>query len=172
MVKVLYCKLPTIGKQLPAFPLDIATGTEPRPQRWEASVLPPWPPLCRMEQGEVISWSEVEKIDHNQGQKLSDKSQNTVKTFPCVYFNKNVCLHKSSNETRGVFYKHVCYPCFAKEGKAFCPFVQKCQYLTKVQLKHVFNKALVFMHRYLCNHMLKITTVRLSHMNSILLSAL
>ena len=39
-VRVLYCKLPTNGKQLPTFPLEAVTGTEPRPQRWEARVLP------------------------------------------------------------------------------------------------------------------------------------
>ena len=40
LVRVLYCKLPTNGKQLPAFPLEAGPGTEPRPQRWEARVLP------------------------------------------------------------------------------------------------------------------------------------
>ena len=39
-VRVVYCKLPTNGKQLPAFPLKAVTGIEPRPQRWEARVLP------------------------------------------------------------------------------------------------------------------------------------
>ena len=39
-VRVLYCKLPTNGKQLPAFPLEAVTGIEPRTQRWEARVLP------------------------------------------------------------------------------------------------------------------------------------
>ena len=39
-VRVLYCKLPTNGKQLPAFPLEAMSGIEPRPQRWEARVLP------------------------------------------------------------------------------------------------------------------------------------
>ena len=34
-VRVLYCKLTTNGKQLPAFPLDAVPETEPRPQRWE-----------------------------------------------------------------------------------------------------------------------------------------
>ena len=29
LVKVLYCKLPTDGKQLPAFPLEVRLGTEP-----------------------------------------------------------------------------------------------------------------------------------------------
>ena len=36
----MYYKLPTNGKQLPAFPLEAMTGIEPRPQRWEARVLP------------------------------------------------------------------------------------------------------------------------------------
>ena len=40
LVKVLYYKLPTNGKQLPAFPLEAVPGTELRPQRWEARVLP------------------------------------------------------------------------------------------------------------------------------------
>ena len=40
LVKVLYCKLLTNGKQLPAFPLEVGPGTEPRSQRWESRVLP------------------------------------------------------------------------------------------------------------------------------------
>ena len=39
-VRDLYCKLPTNDKQLPAFPLEAMLGTKPRPQRWEARVLP------------------------------------------------------------------------------------------------------------------------------------
>ena len=39
-VRVLYCKLPTNGKQLPALPLEAVLGTEPQPQWWEARVLP------------------------------------------------------------------------------------------------------------------------------------
>ena len=39
-VRVVYCRLPTNSKQLPAFPLEAVPGTEPRPQRWEARVLP------------------------------------------------------------------------------------------------------------------------------------
>ena len=38
--RVLYCKLPTNGKQLPAFPHTAMTGIEPQLQRWEARVLP------------------------------------------------------------------------------------------------------------------------------------
>ena len=35
-----FCKLPTDSKQLPAFPLEAMPETKPRPQRWEARVLP------------------------------------------------------------------------------------------------------------------------------------
>ena len=40
LVKVLYSKLLTISKRLPAFPLEVRPGTEPQSQRWEARVLP------------------------------------------------------------------------------------------------------------------------------------
>ena len=39
LVKVLYCKLPTIGKKLPSFPHRVR-GLNHRPQGWKASVLP------------------------------------------------------------------------------------------------------------------------------------
>ena len=39
-VRVLYCKLLTNGNQLPAFPLEAVPGIEPRPQSFEARVLP------------------------------------------------------------------------------------------------------------------------------------
>ena len=50
--RVLYCKLPTNSKQLPAFPLEAVPVTEPWPHRWEARVLPlchrdPLPLHCR-----------------------------------------------------------------------------------------------------------------------------
>ena len=38
LVKFLYCKLPTNGKQIPAFPLEVGLGTKPRSQRWEVRV--------------------------------------------------------------------------------------------------------------------------------------
>ena len=40
-IRVLYCKLPTNGKQLPAFPLEAMPEIERQPQRWEARVLRP-----------------------------------------------------------------------------------------------------------------------------------
>ena len=38
LVRVLYCKLLSNDKQLPAFPLEATPGTEPRPHRWEAKL--------------------------------------------------------------------------------------------------------------------------------------
>ena len=35
-IRVLYCKLPTNGKQLPASQLEAVLETKPQPQRWEA----------------------------------------------------------------------------------------------------------------------------------------
>ena len=38
-----FVRVQTNGKQLPDFPLEVVPGIEPRPQRWEARVLP----LCQ-----------------------------------------------------------------------------------------------------------------------------
>ena len=57
----MYCKLPTNGKQLPAFPLKAVTGIEPRPQRWEARVLA----LCH--RGPLQSVKPIYLIIHFHG---------------------------------------------------------------------------------------------------------
>ena len=63
-----------------------------------------------MEQGEIKSWNETEKIDriwrahvqrhvatpHGTSQN-ADKSVN-AKTTPCVYYNKGSCIQKQSHE--------------------------------------------------------------------------
>ena len=49
LVKVLYCKLPTIGKQLPTFPHNV-WGLNPRPRKWEENVLS----LCH--HGRCFNW--------------------------------------------------------------------------------------------------------------------
>ena len=44
LVKVLYSKLPTNGKQLPAFLHEVGPGTEPWKVEGESvTTLPPWP---------------------------------------------------------------------------------------------------------------------------------
>ena len=50
-VGVLYCKLPTNRKQIPAFPLETVPGTKPQPQRWggkSVTTLPPWHLECSL----------------------------------------------------------------------------------------------------------------------------
>ena len=68
-IRVLYCKLPTNGKQLPAFPLEAIPGTEPRPQRWEARVLPPWPPSGSDKRRTIINlrWPKGMSVNGVQG---------------------------------------------------------------------------------------------------------
>ena len=56
-IRVLYCKLPTNGKQLPAFPLEAMLGTEPQPQRVggeSVTTLPPWPLTCKQVSVSII----------------------------------------------------------------------------------------------------------------------
>ena len=92
--------------------------------------------LCRMEQGEIASWAETEKIDrirranaqrhtsgplpNNGGQKFRKQGhtyQKSAKSMPCVYFNDNSCTFTKHHETKGVFYRHICSHCFAQDGK-------------------------------------------------------
>ena len=60
-----FCKLPTNGEQLPALTLEAVPGIEPRPQRWEARVLP----LCHhgplwVEEPVHTSWSTFCTVNH------------------------------------------------------------------------------------------------------------
>ena len=96
--------------------------------------------LCRMEQGEIKSWAETEKIDrvrrahaqrhvattHSTSRNI-EKTHGNGKTVPCVYFNKGSCLQKQSHETRRIFYKHVCSYCWQKEAKAFPHTQTECK---------------------------------------------
>ena len=63
--------------------------------------------LCRMEQGEIKSWSETQNIDwvrcthaqrHNtslSGSQNGPDEQVSGKTTTCVYYNKGVCSQKT-----------------------------------------------------------------------------
>ena len=78
--------------------------------------------LCRMEQGEIGRWSDTDKIDrvrraHAQrhvatrnATTRSDKGQNSGKSTPCVYYNKNSCGQKATHETKGSYIG--IYACF------------------------------------------------------------
>ena len=84
-VRVLYCKLPTNGKQLPDFPLEAVPGTEPRPQRWEARVLP----LCHRGPDRVSttlrfsSFSLGWRPDDNKTASFSGRPSHYVSSFTC-----------------------------------------------------------------------------------------
>ena len=62
-VRVLYCKLPTNGKQLPAFPLEtvrgssLASGVEGE----SVTTLPPWPLICNIENLNGHTYAEKHK---------------------------------------------------------------------------------------------------------------
>ena len=63
-VRVLYCKLPTNGKQLPAFPLEAMTGIEPRPSEVggeSVTTLPPWPLVADIKANISISPTDVQR---------------------------------------------------------------------------------------------------------------
>ena len=97
--------------------------------------------LCRMEQGEISGWADCDKIERirrahaqrhvtappEKGKKGQDKNQQSSKVLPCLYFNKNTCLQKSSHETRGVLYRHICSACFSAEGKAYAHSQADCR---------------------------------------------
>ena len=100
--------------------------------------------LCRMEQGEISDWGQVDKIDrirranaqkhipmasNNQHSKVSNSrfSNRPKKTMPCVYYNQGSCSQSKSHETKGIFYKHICSACFANDNKAFSHPEQDCR---------------------------------------------
>ena len=96
---------------------------------WEAAKASHAVLLCRMEQGEVESYSDVQKIDRirraNAQRHLPysgnsyKKSQGKVqKVLPCNYFNQGTCSQSKTHDNRGVRYTHVCSSCFAN-GKNF-----------------------------------------------------
>ena len=88
--------------------------------------------LCRMEQGDVKNYMQVEKIDrirranaqrHGVGSSsnssFKSQIQKSIKSSPCLYFNKGSCTYTKNHETRGVTYRHVCSACFNASGRHF-----------------------------------------------------
>ena len=90
--------------------------------------------LCRMEQGEVTGYDQVDRIDRIrranaqkhvvQGSSSSNTAQynkkstlKVGKTMPCHFYNQNSCSHTSTHETKGVLYKHICSYCFTSANR-------------------------------------------------------
>ena len=103
---------------------------------WQAAKASHAVHLCRMEQGEIADWSQVEKIDkvrranaqkhvpsasgtHQNRTHTAKSFVKTQKTMPCVYFNQGTCPHSKNHETKGTLYKHICSACFAIDNKCF-----------------------------------------------------
>ena len=103
--------------------------------------------LCRMEQGEIKSYSEVEKIDRvrranaqrHQFTSFSGQSkkfgQKNSKSTPCQYYNQGTCHQSKTHETRGVVYRHICSACFSN-GKSFPHPENECKNKAKKQSKN------------------------------------
>ena len=88
--------------------------------------------LCRMEQGDVKNYMQVEKIDRirranaqkhvvgpSSNQSVRSQVQKPNKLSPCLYFNKGSCTRTKTHETKGVTYKHVCSACSNASGRTF-----------------------------------------------------
>ena len=91
--------------------------------------------LCRMEQGEIKNYAQVEKIDRirranaqwhissvsTPSQMVGSKkyTSKSTKSMPCQNYNQGSCVHQKSDDMRGTLYKHICTHCFATCGKTF-----------------------------------------------------
>ena len=86
--------------------------------------------LCRMEQGDISDYSQVDKIDRirrvhaqrhvgssNQAQNQPKKQNARIMT--CSYYNSGSCNYQGTHENKGVSYRHSCAACFRKTGKFF-----------------------------------------------------
>ena len=78
LVKLLYCKLPINGKQLPAFLLQVGLGTKHRSTRLEARVLP----LCHCD-------PQLQPEEHN----CSGMNLNTIYGISLVDMSNSQMFH-------------------------------------------------------------------------------
>ena len=84
--------------------------------------------LCGIEQGEIASYQEIDKIDmvrranaqshmtvtQNNVLNLADKkfASKTTKSMNCQSYNQGSCVHSKSHDAKGMLYKHICTSCF------------------------------------------------------------
>ena len=109
--------------------------------------------LCRMEQGEVTGYDQVECIDrirranaqkHVVGNSqspgvLNTNNKNTSRpnrTMPCQFFNQGLCSHSATHEMKGVLYKHICSFRLASANKSFPHTESECRNKKKNASKH------------------------------------
>ena len=116
-----------------------------------------------MEQGEVVSYQEIDKIDrirranaqrHIPKSQYSAQSLNNVrknsnkitKSMPCQYFNQGSCVHQKSHETKGTLYKHIFAACFASQGKTYPHPETECRNKLRKSAKNEKVWACVLIH--------------------------
>ena len=109
--------------------------------------------LCRMEEGEVSGYDQVDRIDrirranaqkHVVGSTQllagsNNAKKNTIRssrTMPCQFFNQGTCSHSATHETKGVLYKHVCSFCFTSANKTFPHTESECRNKKKTASKN------------------------------------
>ena len=97
--------------------------------------------LCRMEQGEVSGYDQVDRIKRANAQKhvignpqSSSGPNNAKKNLPrpgrttlCQFFNQGMCSHSATHVTKGVLYKHICSFCFTSANKSFAHTESECR---------------------------------------------
>ena len=107
---------------------------------WDASRASHAVLLCRMEQGEVKGYSEIDKLDRirranaqrhvttsaSKAQNSQKKSKSS-KFLTCSYFNQGTCVHQRSHDTKGTMYRHICNYCFQQTGKTYPHSEQNCR---------------------------------------------
>ena len=102
--------------------------------------------LCRMEQGEIEDFQQVEKIDrvrranaqrHVASNPVFTATKSKTKTVTCQYYNKGACSHNRHHETKGIWYKHICAVCFNTLGKSFSHPETECRNKRQNRSKNV-----------------------------------
>ena len=79
---------------------------------WEAAKASHEVLLCRMEQGEIESYSQEEKNRSDPSTQYHKNSlAKTQKAVPCHYLNQGTCSHNKTHDTKGsgtiIFVVHV-----------------------------------------------------------------
>ena len=114
--------------------------------------------LCRMEQGEVTGYDQIDRIDRirranaqkhvtqgpfnpNSAQFGKKTTLKAGKTMPCQFFNQNSCSHTTTHETRGVLYKHICSHCFTTANRTFQHSELDCRNKKKISPKNEVPRA-------------------------------
>ena len=98
--------------------------------------------LCRMEQGEIKSYTEVEKIDRVRRANTQRHSyptanvqnskkipQKSGKTMPCIFYNQGTCNQPRTHETKGIVYRIFVLRALPMENLCLCTWLSNVPFL-------------------------------------------